>query len=216
MLNDASLAQTMVDVPFEYRHCCWFCGEPANQYFTFPHNAHLVINCIHPTLTVPSCNECSRFAYKATCDSIFAVHSQVKQSLIKHYHKDLAIGVNWTKQALEESEFEGGNFEGFKRSAWFIYDVAKTRVNFSSWHLELSGRHIEDYLADQKFTFDGVSYPNVDVAINHYSQIFKLDKVFLKQLVYQLSSDKFSRAVSLSRIHIDATEQEKRAILKQL
>ena len=208
--------KTMIGIPFEYRHACWFCAEPANRLFSFPHHKHLVINCIHPDLTLPSCDECYTIARGAKVDDIFAVRSSVKQQLIKHYRKDLAIGLNWTKQELEESEFDGGNFEGFKRSAWFMYEVAKDRVNFKSWPIEVNGVAIENFLTDREFTFDGMSFPNVDQAILHYARVFRLDRHFLKQLVYQLSSDKFARAVSIARINIDATEQEKLALLKQL
>ncbi|WP_226960717.1 hypothetical protein [Thalassotalea sp. LPB0316] len=165
---------------------------------------------------MPTCGECHRFASKAQVNDIFAVRSEVKKMLIHHYRKDLAIGLNWTKQALEESEFDGGNFEGFKRSAWFMYEVAKGRVNFRAWPIEVNGIALENLLIEQEFSFDGMVFPHIDAAIAHYAKAFRLDRYFLKRLVYQLTSDKFSRAVSLARIHIDATEQEKQAILRAL
>ena len=48
----------------------------------------------------------------------------------RKYQKALGIGANWTEQELQESEFEGAAFEGFKRSAWMMYTIAKERVNY--------------------------------------------------------------------------------------
>jgi len=208
--------ESFVETPFDYRHCCWFCAEPSQHYFTFPHAKHLVIACIHPTVTVPSCKECKDIAVKVKADDIYAVHAQVKTSLIKRYQKDLAIGLNWTKQSLEESQFEGGNFESFQKSAWFMYEVARDRVNFKSWPLVLNGLRITDNLADQRFTFDGVTYPTIGQAIRHYSQTYRIDSEFVKALITVLTEAQFARAISIARINLQATPQEKRAILQQL
>jgi len=204
----------VVETPFDYRNLCWFCGEPKLNYFEFPH--HLTFACPHPSLAVPACKECRDIARKLKEDSIWQTFHKVKAELIKTYQKHLAIGINWTQQELAESQFEGGNFESFQRSAWFMYEIAKARVNFKPWKLEIAGIYASDYEIDLGFTFDGISYPTIEHAVNHYAKTFKLNREFLRQLVSVLGEQEFSYAVRLCRIMIDATPNERAAVIREV
>ncbi len=205
-----------IDVPFEYRHVCWFCGEPGKQAFHFPHDGHLVISCPHPSLVVPACSECYTLAAKANVNNIWQVFAQVKQALLHLYRKDLAIGINWTPEALAESEFEGGSFDGFKRSAWFMYEVAKGRVNFQAWPICLNGKNVEPMLEKPAFVFDGMQYPSIDDAISHYSTAFHLSVNFFYEVVAKVGIERFAYAVRFCRLYVGATPQELRMALKDL
>lgn len=204
----------VIETPFDYRNLCWFCGEPKFSYFQFPQ--HLTFACPHPPLALPSCKECQETANKFEEDSIWKTLHKVKAELIKRYQKDLAIGINWTEQELAESQFEGGNFESFQRSAWMMYEIAKGRVNFKPWKIEIAGIYASDYDIDLGFCFDGVNYPTVEHAVNHYAKSFKLNKEFLRQLVAVLGEGEFSYAVRLCRIMIDATPNERAAVIREV
>ncbi len=203
-----------IEVPFENRHQCWFCAEPAAGHFTFPHQNHLVFNCQHPTLTVPSCAECTSAAAKAKVRNIWQVEQQVKKFLLRKYKKDLAIGLNWTQEELANSGFEGGSFSGFQKSAWFMYEVAKGRVSFCGWTLVLDGIEIEKDDGSDSFQFDGVAYPSIEEAIEHYSENFRLDCVFLRQILAKIGPAKFGQAVRVCRLYIGATPDEKSRALR--
>jgi hypothetical protein len=207
---------SITETPFQYRQLCWFCGEPKEFLFAFPHSKWLVLDCVHPPIKVSACKECKRFASQAKVDSIWDVHMHVKQALIKHYHKDLAIGLNWTKEELEESEFEGGNFEGFKKSAWFMYEVAKGRVSYQPWPLIVNGDTLEYLPEKEAFMFDGMRYPSIDDAILHYVQVFDLNLHFFKQVLARVGEAKFSSAIRYARIYIAATPQEQAIALRSL
>lgn len=207
--------ETYIDVPFNFRHHCWFCSEPAGHSFTFPHSAHLIFDCPHEVLTIPSCLECSRAANKATVRSIWQVEQSVKTYLIKKYRKDLAIGLNWTEEELANSGFEGGSFAGFQKSAWFMYQVAKDRVNFRGWPLVLNGVEIINEEVDREFCFDGVSYPNIDQAIEHYSLNFSLDSDFLRRVLAKIGLQQFAKAVRFCRLYVGATPNEKSKALRE-
>ena len=207
---------TYIDVPFEFRHHCWFCAEPAGHSFTFPHANHLVFDCPHPTLTLPSCFECRCAAIKAKVRSIWQVTPYVKAYLIKKYRKDLAIGLNWTEAELANAGFEGGSFAGFQKSAWFIYQVAKDRVNFHGWPLVLDGIAVGNDEGNQEFCFDGVYYPSIDDAITHYSVNFDLDFKFLKQVLAKVGIENFARAVRYCRLYVGATPNEKSRALAEI
>lgn len=206
---------TYVDVPFNYRHHCWFCSEPAGHAFTFPHSDYLVFDCPHAPLTIPSCAECARAANKAEVRSIWQVEQSVKIYLIKKYRKDLAIGLNWTEESLANSGFEGGSFAGFQKSAWFMYQVAKDRVNFRGWPLVLDGIEIINEDVDREFCFDGVSYPSIDQAIEHYSLNYNLDAEFLRRVLAKIGPKSFAKAVRFCRLYVGATPNEKSHALRE-
>jgi len=211
-----SFFENYIEVPFEKRHQCWFCGEPAGNSFGFPHQGHLVLDCPHPSLTLPSCSECQQLALAVKADSIWQVSIEVKRALINKYQKDLAIGINWTKQELAESQFEGGNFAGFQKSAWFMFEVAKGRVNHIGWPLVLNGIELEVAFEKEAFTFDGICYPSIDDAISHYAKAYYLHAAFFKQVVSIMSKERFADAVRFCRLLVGATPQERGAALKNL
>jgi hypothetical protein len=234
------LAVISTETPFNQRRFCWFCGEPNDSVFHWSLFAQEAQE-YGKTLSVPSCQECHRVAtsakhkakYKknyqhfnppvslsvAQSDgryTIWELHKAVKDYLLTHYRKDLAIGVNWTKEELEGSEFESGNFSGFKKSAWFMYEVAKGRLNFKGWPLVIDGKTLSDDEPLQIFSFDGVEFENVEAAIRHYAQTFSLQPDYFRKVVQCLGDAKFSQAVRFSRLLINATYQEKQVALKEL
>lgn len=212
MKTEPSLTET----PFTYRQLCWFCGEPNQYLFSFPHKNWLVLQCPHIPIVVPACKECYQFALLAKVDSIWSVHVHVKQCLIKYYRKDLAIGLRWTEEELASSEFEGGNFEGFQRSAWFMYEVAKTRVSFKPWPLTVKGLLLEYETDKEPFFFDGMRYPSIDDAILHYAKTFDLPLHFLKQVIAIVGENRFSNAIRFTRINVGLTPQEQNIALFNL
>ncbi|TRX55646.1 hypothetical protein [Thalassomonas sp. M1454] len=205
-----------VDVPFHFRHCCWFCNEPAAAELNFPSQKSLLIDCPHPAISLPCCDECKRFARQSDAHSIWTCRESVKKSLMKRYRKDLAIGKNWTQEELANSEFEGGNFAGFAKSAWFVFEVARDRVNFSGWPLWCNGEQIENITEGKEFIFDGVSYTDIYQAIDFYVATYGLDKEFLLQVVKIVGIDRFAYAIRFCRLYIGHTPNEKRAALKEL
>lgn len=207
---------TLTETPFDKRQCCWFCGEPKQYLFGFPHKNWLVLSCTHPSIKLPSCKECYQFANQAKVDSIWQVHVHVKQQLIKHYRKDLAIGLNWTQEELENSGFEGGSFEGFQKSGWFMYEVAKGRVSYNPWPLIVDGATLECIDEKEAFYFDGMRYPSIDDAVIHYVNIFDLNINFFKQVLAIVGDKRFAYTVRYARIYIGATPQEQRIALKLL
>ena len=205
-----------IDTPFEYRRCCWFCGEPKQYVFGFPHNQWIVFHCPHSPIQLPACKECYTFAGQAEVDNIWQVQVYVKQKLMKHYKKDLAIGLNWTEEELRNSGFEGGTFEGFQRSAWFMYEVARDRVNYQGWPLIVNALAVECAEDKQSFLFDGMRYPTIDDAIKHYVQTFNLNHDFLQKVLAELGDNKFGEAVRYARLFVGTTPQEQRVAINKL
>jgi ribosomal protein L37AE/L43A len=212
-----------IEIPFEHRHHCWFCGEPSQVNFCFPsnysdnvdHNQHRVVNASHPRLNVPCCAECYRLASEVEADSIWAVKEAVKRRLLHLYRKDLAIGLNWTQEELANSEFEGGCFAGFQKSAWFIYEVAKARVSFNGWPIVYQGIDLDIAIDEQTFVFDGVTYPNVEDAVSHYCQVFSLNKTLFQKALNKVGIEGFAKVIRFCRLLVGATPNEQKQSLKE-
>ena len=239
VVEPVTTSVVITETPFNKRHCCWFCGEPRHVEFIFPNNSsvaantpytyqdtkYLLLSCPHPKISVPCCGECQKIASKAEVDNIWAVNAFVKKQLIKRYTKDLAIGVNWTKNELSTSEFEQGSFSGFAKSAWFIYEVAKGRVSYIGWPLVADGIVLDKLEHEieqlEVFHFDGVMYPSINDAIEHYGNIFLLDQQYVNAVLQHISngnvdSTSFAKAIRFCRLLVNATPNERKAAFKVL
>jgi hypothetical protein len=148
--------------------------------------------------------------------SIWTIKSQVKQYLMHNYRKDLAIGLNWTKAELEESEFEQGNFSGFQRSAWFMFEVAKARVNYVGWPLIVDGITILDEYYEHSFDFDGVVYPNIEQAIQHYANTLYLNVDYFRAVLELLGHANFAKTVRFCRLLVAASSITRQQALHKL
>lgn len=217
------------ETPFNERHCCWFCGEPHDGYSTFPvehsnEGEHRISTFIvpppHPALIVQSCNECRVFAKQASLNNIWAIRRFVKEKLLTTYAKHLAIGVNWTPKELANSDFEQGNFAGFARSAWFMYEVAKDRVNYPGWPLVIDGIELDEieYSTQlvETFSFDGILYPSISEAVKYYCDIFYIDEQYFLKVLGCISKEKatidqalFAKTVRFCRVLVNTSAQER-------
>jgi len=236
--STAALLAITTETPFNKRHDCWFCGEPNQYVFTYLNgfesqvSENTLIAKPSSVFSLPSCKECYQVAkksvkkakYKGAHHSIWSIKSAVKQYLVQHYRKDLAIGINWTKTELEESEFEQGNFAGFQRSAWFMFELAKTRVNYASWPLIVDGITVLDEYQEQNFHFDGVVYPTIEQAMQHYANTLSISLDYFRSVLAllgeglgeELDGDHFAKAVRFCRLLVAANAVEQEQALRQL
>lgn len=205
-----------IDIPFDARYTCLFCGEPSNGDINIPFSADDKHKAPHDPLSVPACTECQSVVKKARCQSIYQYRNAVKAALTRKYQKALSIGSNWTEQELQESEFEGAAFAGFKRSAWMMYTIAKERVNYSGWSLCFEGVPLAADEDAGGFTFDGTEFISVEHAIEHYIKTFHLDALLLPELVKLLGKDKFTYAIRVSRLYLNITAAERNQIVADI
>ncbi|BDM64642.1 hypothetical protein NFHSH190041_20940 [Shewanella sp. NFH-SH190041] len=203
---------TLIDIPFDLRHHCWFCGEPCNDVFAFYATRHTP----HPPLSVPACHECHLFARKAPLSSIWDCHQTVKDALLKRYQTHLAIGDNWTETELAESEFSCKILSGFRESGWKMYLIAKSRINFRPWPLTLEGIDIDEPTSSQQLQINGINFNSLNQAIHHYGNSLGLDQHFLTALINILGRHRFSHALKLAKLMRSATQKDKRQFLMEL
>ncbi|WP_371377478.1 hypothetical protein [Thalassotalea aquiviva] len=210
------LEQANIEIPFRFRHNCWFCGEPKQSVYEFPAKSEWALLCEHPRLHIPACAECGPRLKKSQAFSIWQCRQEVKSYLCQRYQKDLAIGKNWSEEELATSGFEGGNFAGFAKSAWMMFEIARDRVNFKGWPLVYDGEEIHNTQAGKAFLFDGIEYVNLEHAVNFYVATFDLDKAFFIKVLTVLGPEKFAQTIRFCRLYVGHTPNEKRMALTTL
>ncbi|WP_261817764.1 hypothetical protein [Vibrio gallicus] len=209
MLNYAS-----IDIPFNLRHCCWFCGEPSYRELNFPiHDADYTT---HIPLAIPACDECHKLAGGSATDSIWNLRLQLKNALMKRYAKHLGIGVNWTKQELQQTQLEGTAFKGFTESAWAMYEIAKQRIEFEGWPLSANGIPLEIVDDSYAYEFEGKKFLNFDAAIEFFQRAESLNKSLFEGLVAILGQARFDYALKIARIYTSVTRSQVNEILEEI
>ncbi|OEE86201.1 hypothetical protein A1OQ_17115 [Enterovibrio norvegicus FF-162] len=192
-------SHTLIDIPFNQRHICWFCGEPSSEILHFPRTARK--NVEHALLALPACKECDAIKHSRDINSIWQFRAHVKQALISKYTKHLAIGENWTKEELEESEFSGSILGGFGESAWHMYEIAKQRVAYEGWPLIVDGLTFDAMDDTSSFEFNGTCYASLRNCVDFFEKASDIDKELLTQLVEIVTPARFDYALKIAKLN---------------
>lgn len=206
----------IIEIPFNERARCWFCGEPTDKIINFPRHASEEGLLNHQPFCLPSCNECATIVKRGAFSSIYAYRDAIKKALMVKHQKTLSIGSNWTKQELEESQLEGSAFEGFKRSAWSMFEIIQGRINYQGWPLVIDNEKLVVELQHESFAFDGVTYVRIDDAITHAVKTFHLDEQLFTRVLSVLGKEKFGHAIRLCRLYPALTNKNREAIYLEI
>jgi len=203
---------TLIEIPFNNRNQCWFCGDPKDNVINFPRYTSEESLMTHTPICVPSCKECAHIVQRTAFSSLFSYRDAIKKALTVKHQKTLSIGSNWTKQELEESELEGSAFEGFKRSAWFMFEMIQRRINYQGWELRVDNEKLYVEEEDEGFHFDGTSYVNLDSAVTHAIKTFHLDEQLFTRVLSVIGKDKFGQAIRLCRLYPVLTSKNRETV----
>lgn len=205
-----------IDIPFNSRYTCWFCGEPSFADIEFPHSNNVAANLAHPLLSLPACRECCSFKHPRHIRSIWALRAYIKHSLITKYTKHLAVGENWTEEELKQSEFSGAILGGFGKSAWQMYLIAKQRVAYQGWGLSVDDQPLEILDDTSSFEFNGVKYPSLNACIDFLVDGSGIDKDLLTQLVEIVTPGRFSYALQIAKLNKRPSSTKRRQIIDEI
>ncbi len=205
-----------IEIPFNHRNVCWFCGEPSEQNINFPKKAYEANSVNHKPICLPSCKECANIIQRSAFTSIYNYRDAIKQALVKKHQKVLSIGSNWTEQELLESELEGSAFEGFKRSAWPMFKMMQARINYMGWPVIINNDQLIEESDNEVFEFDGVNYANLDDAVTHVVKTFFLDEQLFTRVLSVLGKGKFSQAIRLCRLYPNLTSKQRESVFLEI
>lgn len=213
---EAILPYPVIEIPFNNRNTCWFCGEPKEKNINFPKKAYEANIVSHKPICLPSCKECASIVQRSAFTSIYAYRAAIKQALTKKHQKVLSIGSNWTEQELQESELEGNAFEGFKRSAWPMFKMMQARINYAGWPLVIHNDQIIEEQDNETFEFDGVIYTCLDDAVTHAVNTFFLDEQLFTRVLSVLGKAKFSQAIRLCRLYPNLSAKQRESVFLEI
>ena len=206
----------VIEIPFNDRDRCWFCGEPKDKVINFPKFDLEEGLLTHRPICLPSCKECASIVKRSAFTSLYAYRDAIKQALAEKHRKTLSIGSNWTQQELEESELEGSAFEGFKRSAWMMFEIIQGRINYAGWPLVVNNEKLIIEQEHESFEFDGVIYVSLDEAITHAVKTFHLDEQLFTRVLSVVGKTKFGQAIRLCRLYPIITSKEREVIFVEI
>ncbi len=198
-----------IDIPFDCRFTCWFCGEGSHKTIVTTLSSHQN----NYSVNMPICDECKSYRCHNESNSLVKLEALIKGKIVKQSAKALAIGANWTEKELQESDLNGSAFDGFKKSGWSMYLIAKERVNYSGWELCIDGIPIENISADEQLEFDGLFFSSFISMLDYLSHSFSLNKEFLKQVLTIYGNNRAIEAVKFCRlVPNDSTFQREKAV----
>jgi hypothetical protein len=206
----------VIEIPFNDRDRCWFCGEPKDKIINFPTYSSEETLLSHRPICLPSCNECASIVKRSAFSSLYAYRDAIKKALAAKHRKTLSIGSNWTKRELEESELEGSAFEGFKRSAWPMFEIIQGRINFQGWPLVVNNEKLIIEQEHESFDFDGVTYVSLDEAVTHAVKTFHLDEQLFTRVLSVIGKAKFGQCIRLCRLYPALTRKNRESVFLEI
>ncbi len=201
-----------IDIPFECRFTCWFCGEGSHQTIVTVLPKHQN----NHSVNMPICDECKSYRCHNDVNSLIKLKELIKEKIVKRSAKALSIGANWTEKELQESGLHGNAFDGFKRSGWPMYLIAKERVNYSGWELCIDGISIEITPDDSTFEFDGLTFTSFISMLDYLSKSFSLNKEFLSKVLAIYGDNRAIEAVKFCRLISHNSEYQHEKALDDL
>jgi hypothetical protein len=205
-----------IDITFDKRHTCWFCGEISYKNISVRDEALQDINYEYKAVFFPVCEECFNLSKKITTFSIEDIQQSIKDKIVIKYSKYLAIGSKWTAEEIQHSDFTGIALSGFKESAWSMFEQIKERVNYTGWDVSIDGITLGNSGSLNIVTFDGVQYSNLSELLDYLVKIFYIDKVFLDQVIEIYGEENITQAVKYSRLTLDLNDTERKLALSDL
>lgn len=217
-MNDKNSGQLSgyqsIDVPFEYRHTCWFCGEPYFESYSFMASPNYDQQQF-PTM-VPCCQECFSFCGSIKVSGLDLLRDKVKEKLHRKYEKHLQIGANWTQEELEESEFEGKALEGFRESAWKMFEIARERVNYAGWPLTIDGLPVVGITSSFQVEFNGITYTSLAQAVELLAKAYNIPQPYLEDVVELVGRNRLSYAIRFAKTTYGYSAQDREASIASL
>ena len=201
-----------LDIPFDCRFTCWFCGEGSDKTIV----TTLATYQNNHVFNVPICDECKSYRCHNNVNSLIRLRELIKEKIAIRSARALSIGANWTKKELQESDLNGAAFDGFKRSGWAMYLIAKARVNYSGWELSINGIPIENISIDESFEFDGLTFINFISMLDYLSHSFSLNKEFLNQVLTIYGNNRTIEAVKFCRVVAHDSKFQREKAVKDL
>lgn len=178
--NDRKSRETLykvIDVPFDRRMECFYCGCIHSDYDHMPplsrYHDYIGLYDLYQPLKVPSCNECNVILGNSLQPDIYQRFDEAKVKLTKRIGKYIRMGELWDEDDIQYGEFTGNLF----KSLAAIESMAKTsreRLSYKHWPVSIDGDIIERAEEWMDIVVDNKKFTSMNHVIEHINRIHKI------------------------------------------
>lgn len=210
---------TKIDVPYEMRHSCFYCGEyeydldhvpPTSRYHDF-----IGIYDSHQPILVPSCKECNGMLSNSLQKDIYERFDECKKKLTRKLSKYLRYELIWYDEELEYADFTG-EFEKFSKAVPKEIEKAKQRLSWDHWPVSIDGIEIENVQMSYNFKLDGKEFRTLDHLLEYVKRVHKVPVKYFEKVLLIVGYAKVDYALRICQTQKVTTEAQMNRVLEDL
>jgi len=190
---------TEIEIPFEFRNCCFFCGEPKYQYS--------VVTSDSLELSIPSCPDCDSILDKLSYSNLEEARDKIKENLIAKNSDILKIGAHWSKAELNDAEMTG-DLGKFGESAWMTFEIERDRIRFSGWPITVNGVAIDQLSSAHSFEYDGMVFQSRSKMLDFVVDVYDFNNAFFTRVIDLYGDSRIEQAIKFCLVTTVRTSEE--------
>lgn len=214
-----SLNYKHIDVPFELRHTCFYCGDPSDTLDHFPpisrYHDYLGIYDSHPAVVVPSCIECNLLLVDSLQGDIYERFDEAKVRLTKRLAKYLKYSSVWDNDSLADAEFTG-SFRKFADNIIIEASLVKERLEWDHWPITVNGESIYEIRRTESLALDNIKFKRYDHLLEYVKKVHKVPTLYFEKVVEIVGLGKLQFALHYCKSHKPSNAKQMEEYLEEL
>ncbi len=111
---------------------------------------------------------------------------------------------------------DGKALEGFRISGWKMFEIAKERVNYAGWPINIDGLPCYDVTTTYQFEYDGIIYTSLNHAVTQLAALYAIPQPYLEQVIELVGRDKMTYALRFCKTTYGYSPAERESSLASL
>lgn len=175
-----------IDVPYEFKHICFYCGESADTVDHVPpvsrYYDYIGLYDKHPAITVPSCMECNLLLSDSLQEDIYGRFDEAKKRLTVKLKKYLKYASIWDENELDNASFTG-DLQRFAENVMIEASVAKERLEWQHWALSIDGAELYNLDDSTWIEVGGMRFKKYDHVLEYVKKVHKVAPLYFEKVV---------------------------------
>lgn len=208
-----------IDVPFNKRMECFYCGCIPNDWDHVPpvtrYHDYIAIYDKHPPLKVPCCSECNGLLHNTLQPDLYQRFAELKVKLTKKIGKYVRMGNLWTPEDIEYGEYTGNLF----KSLAAIENMAKIcqeRLAYDHWNISLGGENIERVEDWMELKVNGKKFSSMNHVFEHINKVHKIPVKYFEAVINIVGIKNLDYAFNLCKAVPVKSEARMKEVLIEL
>lgn len=214
-----SIHYTSIDVPYDLKHTCFYCGEVADTVDHVPpismYYDYMALYDEHKPIMVPSCRECNTLLGDSLQSNIYERFGELKKRLTKQLMKYLRYEQLWDDDSVEYAAFTG-DLKKFSERVVVEASIAKERLEWEHWNVSVDGVSIDETSNEDKLQLGGVKFKKYDHVLEYVKRVHKVSTPYFENVVSTVGMDKLDFALTFCKRNPVKNRQEMEVMLNEL